>query len=41
MHENKLVNLIIKQIQKDSQNSSKPKKEPCPAPFQGNTGHDR
>ena len=37
MHENKLVHLIIEQIQKDRETLSKP----CPAPFQGTAGHGR
>lgn len=41
MHENKLVRLIIEQIQKDRETMSKQKQEPCPAPFQGTAGHDR
>lgn len=41
MHENKLVRLIIEQIQKDRETMSKPKQESCPAPFHGTAGHDR
>lgn len=41
MHENKLVRLIIEQIQKDSETFSKPKQESCPTPFQETAGHDR
>lgn len=41
MHENKLIVLIMKQIEKDSETLSKSKQEPYPSPFQGSTGHDR
>lgn len=40
MHENKLVNLILKQIKKENENSSNRKEESCPS-SERNTLHNR